>query len=223
MSYYSSNPEMNSEGNGDLFNSNEFGDAYQEMLRTVTRDALERLQAYMRDDFSRFTDDGAIENHDDCVELLDNSTLNDQYLNTKKVIFTATFAPIHPEMVSAPTMPDYLRDIIARQVEALVEAQEATNGNDESITQLLPDMNALRTYTDGLWSKYSGNRLDGTPFKIYNGRLGQERVSVVLRQDDEGTWKIGYECSVHRTILHVGKYAYDIAADGTIDADPINE
>lgn len=202
---------MSEHAHGGVFNA--YIDGYHESMRDSARESLERLKQCREGDFSTFGEtDGMVEEIDDAS--LEGSALR---LDTTIRTFVSVFDAIHPGMMENELPPDFFRDIIALLIEVALRSQEAAKGN---VTQLLPDVTALREHVDMIWIENLQCRISSEAFCIYRSQFDGGIISIVVQPHDDGSWKIGYERLDKRAILRVGRYAYE-EVDGMLSTDPI--
>ena len=195
----------------------EFGD-FKDPIDSACSDAYGRMSRYALGASEFASDDDMAVEH---IESISQDAPGDFKIYTRAEYFSCGFSGIHDEILRQPNVPDYLNDIIAGMVRAIVSVREESEGNQD-ITLLMPARETLAEFVENRWHQNEMARWEHSDFWVYAFMHKGSRGKVVLRFDEtSNAWNLGYTLQENRLLLRWGRNIYEETDDGTLIAEPI--
>lgn len=192
---------------------------FKDPIESACQDALARLHRLRLGEFSELTNADLV--NERIVRREADSLGFGQHIFTRAEFFATAFDAIHPDVMQQSEMPAYFNDIISSLVRTGIQSREEHAGN--TITQLIPDAEALAAHNAMVWRTHAEERVSQKDIIVYKFHFMGDIAHIAYKYDaDTCSWNIGYGTSYGRQILYAGKWLYEIE-DGTLNSDPINE
>ena len=193
---------------------------FQESIADVAQSALLRLRN-LRENLGNVSE---LDKSDIVYERITaNSDLaedGDYTQETTLELFTNVFDEIHNNLMLEDEAAEYFSDTVAKLIETGIQDREEDAGN--TLTQLVPDINALRSHITMVWQDQTAQRFSQQEIVIYRFHSMGCKVQIKFIYDSSnGYWNLGYGTQVHRLLFHWGKNIHEVE-DGIIHLDPIN-